>query len=630
MSDMLAAFSTDSRLSAIFQEKMNTEEQRLFVQSFKLYLDHGRDDKAFVVNFEDIWQWMGFSRKDVGKRLLVKSLVQNVDYITNILLFPKDEQNLETNSSKKALRSKVETFSPTDQDTSVPQNGGQNKETIFLTVSAFKKFCIRANTSKAEMVRDYYLKMESILQDYTLELMKESLQRAQESETRIRTLESAALESESKMKEIQTQASMERHKALLAGYSRNRLVYILRMITLEDGKFVIKVGSTEDLRGRVNHINSAFGIKVMVLDVFPCENHTGFEYFLHHSAILVNNKYTEAINESRSIETYLMPNQYTLDKLRRYMQTNVKYYMKLTDQNPCEMMAIQQRDKLIEMFQGNPEGLIKCMDLMYRPACQPQPTTNTTTTQSVETQTDPEEIRDRDPELVPAPALATDPALIPAPTTHFQGPILQLYDPTDLTRVARVIDGLMQATRDIPGTTLRNIKEAVAHKTVYHGYRWNLIPRNTPDPTQALQIGPTVETQRRKTGYIAQVTPDKARVVRVYALQKDAAKEVNQHVSLISNAVKYGTLTRDHYWIPWDDLASEMQETYLSQHALPSLPSKARGTEIHKIDPASGEIVHTYPSFQALYVQKGITTKAIKHASETQAPYKGFYWSVVT
>jgi len=46
-----------------------------------------------------------------------------------------------------------------------PINGGQNKETILLTINTFKKFCLKAGTKKADEIHDYYIKLEELLHE---------------------------------------------------------------------------------------------------------------------------------------------------------------------------------------------------------------------------------------------------------------------------------------------------------------------------------------------------------------------------------------------------------------------------------------------------------------------------------
>jgi phage anti-repressor protein len=42
---------------------------------------------------------------------------------------------------------------------------GMNKEQIMLTVNTFKKFCLKANTKKADEIHDYYIKLEELLHE---------------------------------------------------------------------------------------------------------------------------------------------------------------------------------------------------------------------------------------------------------------------------------------------------------------------------------------------------------------------------------------------------------------------------------------------------------------------------------
>jgi hypothetical protein len=56
--------------------------------------------------------------------------------------------------------------------------GGSNKETILLTVNCFKEFCMEAKTKQAKKVRQYYIKIESIQNEYNFKKLK--LEREQE------------------------------------------------------------------------------------------------------------------------------------------------------------------------------------------------------------------------------------------------------------------------------------------------------------------------------------------------------------------------------------------------------------------------------------------------------------------
>jgi hypothetical protein len=61
------------------KEKFNTYEQQLFVSSFYCYLNY--DDKIdFVIDLDNVWQWLGFSQKVNAKCVLEKNFIKNSDY----------------------------------------------------------------------------------------------------------------------------------------------------------------------------------------------------------------------------------------------------------------------------------------------------------------------------------------------------------------------------------------------------------------------------------------------------------------------------------------------------------------------------------------------------------------------
>ena len=60
------------------KESFSTEEQQLFISSFYCYLNFRSDD--FVVDLDNIWNWLGFTRKDSAKKCLEKYFKNETDY----------------------------------------------------------------------------------------------------------------------------------------------------------------------------------------------------------------------------------------------------------------------------------------------------------------------------------------------------------------------------------------------------------------------------------------------------------------------------------------------------------------------------------------------------------------------
>lgn len=122
------------------KENFSETEQQMFIQSFSMYLNHNQENE-YIINLDDVYKWIGFSRKMDCKKLLLKNFEENKDY------------KIIKGSSSNDLYEHVEKV-----------HGGQNKETILMNIKTFKKLCMKASTKKADEIHDYYIKMETILQ----------------------------------------------------------------------------------------------------------------------------------------------------------------------------------------------------------------------------------------------------------------------------------------------------------------------------------------------------------------------------------------------------------------------------------------------------------------------------------
>ena len=129
-----------SKLVNKIKENFTNNEQQIFLTSFYCYLTYN-PTKDFVIDFDSVWKWCGFARKDNAKRLLEKHFTENINYCINKLAPPIGGASFEN------------------------MHGGQNKDQIMLNVNTFKKFCLKANTKKADEIHNYYIKLENILQE---------------------------------------------------------------------------------------------------------------------------------------------------------------------------------------------------------------------------------------------------------------------------------------------------------------------------------------------------------------------------------------------------------------------------------------------------------------------------------
>ena len=358
-------YVNDDRFNALLAARMTGKQQKVFVESFKMFLEHGSDDTAFVIDLDKVWGWMGFARKDHAKRLLTKHFNENDHYI---IAFPD---------------AKVST-APTDHSLVAPQlggalsvqNGGQNKETVLMTVNTFKKLCMRANTAEADNVQNYYVTMEGVLHSYMITCIEES---ADQADALRQQLEAAVYD-----------GSMERSKALVAAYPKRSLVYAIQMLDLGD-YIVVKIGSSDDFPDRFPKITSEFEVNAKVLNVWPCEKNREFEKDLHNHARLLSCQYTDVINptavKKTSTETFkIKKTAYNGIKLiidrsvRKYRTRDAAELALLVREkelqneadrikneanrikNHAELLKIQSR--VADMFQDDPSGFAPALALL--------------------------------------------------------------------------------------------------------------------------------------------------------------------------------------------------------------------------------------------------------------------------
>jgi hypothetical protein len=69
----------ENKLITKIKNTFSESQQQIFVGSFYAYLNYD-SKKEFVIDFDSVWKWTGFSRKDPAKRVLEKNFVIDVDY----------------------------------------------------------------------------------------------------------------------------------------------------------------------------------------------------------------------------------------------------------------------------------------------------------------------------------------------------------------------------------------------------------------------------------------------------------------------------------------------------------------------------------------------------------------------
>jgi len=206
------------------KENFNDNQQQLFVASFYCFLNYDKK-KDFVIDFDNVWKWLGFSRKDAAKRLLENFFTIDIDY-------------------------KVKKVAPPicgARSVSVEnQHGGQNKETIMLNINTFKKFCLKADTKKADEVHDYYIKLEELLQETVNEESSELRLQLSNKEEEKNKLEEEHKKSVDEIEKLNKQL----HKRYQPRIITEEKFVIYLLVAYINGKTIYIIGKTADITKR--------------------------------------------------------------------------------------------------------------------------------------------------------------------------------------------------------------------------------------------------------------------------------------------------------------------------------------------------------------------------------------------
>jgi phage anti-repressor protein len=594
----------DDELVRIMKENMTAEEERIFMISHYLYLKHGKNNKAFVVDFDNVWNNVGFTQKVNAKRLLEKKFQQNIDY--QIVFFPKEE--LHHN-----------------------QGNGRQKEQILLTMDCFKGFCMFSETEKAKEIRTYFIKIESIMHEYVYarELALKNKNEALKNKNEGLEHKNEALEHA--LQVSQTETAMKRHEVLIDSNKNKWVVYFCKIHNHEEGGFILKIGETTHIKNRIDALRCDFGANVILLDVFVCENSIKFEKALHNSPELLQYRYKnlQRKNKKFSTEAYHIPNQKEYEKIVKYASAEMSNY------NNIEIAKIRIEEKKIDLGASlatickNYDEVMNILNKLQSPF-----SSITNMNKNIENETISNNVENEsDDHVEEEPAneeIETDNNIAVPMTANATGPIVQTYHKDDLHRVVRVYNSITEATREFnynnKTASFTAIKKAFLYKTIYLDHRWHFISnRQEPNLHEPRNIGQTVITQEKNQGQVAMLNIDKTKVIKVFELAKDAAKEILQHPSAMCSAIKHSSPLNGHYWLRWENVDASLQDDFLQSNILPNKKTNVRGIKIQQLHPTTNAVIKTFASYTDIQKELKISIKKIKELVENNETYHGKY-----
>ena len=494
-----------SKLIEKVKNNFTNYEQQLFLSSFYCYLKYDSKND-FVIDLDNVWNWLGFSQKIKAKQMLEKNFTINKDY--KLLLYHEVKQ---TNQPK----------------------GGHNKEIFMLNIETFKKFCLKAGTKKADEVHEYFIKLENIMFEITKEECNE--------------LKQQVMQLENKNKDTEEKVIKQNEKTLLEKFSyKCSLVYIIKVKTYENGEYVVKIGySDKGITYRYNEHKTSYD-ECILLNCFLVDKSKDFEGFLHSHNLIYPNKCNTLEKHEKENELFLIGKNLTYKILLKIIEDNIDNYNYRVKELLLENQLLNQKlnttqnitqtinnDEVSELKQMIKQLLNKVSSLEQSN----QEIINKLNSQQTKITTG---FNEQLPSL---------------------GPRVQKINPEtmQLIKVYESVTEVMNENKDIKRPS---INKAVQENTIYCGFRWLLVERNL-DPNIINNISPTKQTRSQNTGYIAQINKEQTEIVNIFIDRKTAAIENGfESASALDNPFKNFTLSKGFYYKLYEDCENDLREIF--------------------------------------------------------------------
>ena len=594
-----------TKLNGNYQSKMiekiknnfNSYEQQLFLASFYCYLQYDSKND-FIIDLDNIWKWLGFSQKVRAKELLIKNFNEDIDYVKSLSL--KGKQTVKT-------------------------KGGQNKEIFMLNIDTFKKFCLKSCTKKADEIHEYFIKLENMMFEITMEeseeLKKQLLKVENDKNEEIKEIEKESndlkLELQQKNKEyennLKNEKILERQKILLNEYSNiGNIIYIIKVKTFENKEYIIKIGeSRKGILDRYNEHKTKYE-ECLLLDCFLVQRSKDFEFFLHNHEQVRGNRVNNLKGHEKELELFLIGKNLSYQILLNIINNNIKYFNdNYTDIKKLEL-EIEQLKLILEVKETkNEHSLIQ--ELFQ-------------TVKNLSCKID--NIENNNKEI-----LNKLNSMQTKTTTNFNeplvtlGPRLQKINPETL-QIVKVYESVSEVMKENHFIKRPSINKAVIQNTIYHGFRWLFVDREL-NPNIIHKIIETKPLQKNQNlGYIAKVNKDKTEIINIYLDRKTASNLNNcKSGASLDDPVKKGKIHNGFYYILYDkcdlDLINNFQE-YKNQSKEPILYKNGVG-QFDKTNNLIREFICKYDVIKILK----ISDKTLAKALDNNILYNDYYFRYI-
>ena len=549
----------------------NTYEQQMFLSSFYCYLNY--NDADYVIDLDNVWEWMGFQQKYHAKHLLEKYFCNNNDY---------------------------KIFAPELAGAKKEGRGGHNKEVISMTIRTFKLMCLKAGTKKSNEIHEYYVKMEKVIQEVVIEECKtlsDQLRNIQ-----ITNANDVAKKEADYQIKLKKQKELEKEKVLLNQFTMHiPIVYIVRVKTFESGEYIVKIGeSRRGIVGRYNEHKSKYP-ECVLLDVFVVQQSKDFESYIHNHPKIRCNQVKDMEKHENEHELFLVGKNLTYQILLDTINSQIDNYQEYgTKKIELEIEKL----KVIAMNHDSP-AMVELIESNKR----------------IEESNKQLHARINNLESMIEKLVEARPVKI---QTGFQeplstlGPRVQKINP-DTMQLIKVYESATEVMNEDRSIKRPSLSKAVLENIVYNGFRWLFVERDM-DATILHNLQPTRPTIAKNMDYVAKMNADQTEILNVYLDRKTAALMNGYSMSGLDNAVKKGTQTQGFYYKLYSECDENVVQNFTEIYGKDVLLYKD-GLGMYN---ENGELVKEYKCKYDCIKLERMSDKTLAKAMSEDKSYNGY------
>ncbi|KAG5187430.1 BRO family, N-terminal domain-containing protein [Tribonema minus] len=385
-------------------------------------------------------------------------------------------------------------------------------------------------------------------------------------------------------RDFKAKEELRMHNMFTEAHEGCSVVYLGKICRKGDATLV-KIGSTSTLKQRCKTLTREYGGSFTVFEVFPVSRNLEFERFmqLHHK--LKKHRYREDIVDGKkSTEVFLLDDD------------TISLLVNIGRKNAPRFVKGKVHEELLHLH-AKVDALADAMGV-----------------ELPEKDSAPSGLAEHDTGEAGEKAI---------------GNKIQRYS-ADGKTLLHTYSQLCKATRDttlpesVSASSLRN---AIYDGCAYKGFRWAYLNRDLPDDT-VQELKETTPSKKYKTGLIAELSADKASVLKVYRNRSTVAEGLGyQSVTSFFTQMEAGNAVGKAglYYQPWDELSNELRMSYDGD--LPNAKQN-HATEIEQLDPVTGAVVARHGSQEHVCAKIAVSLRTLQSAINGDLVLREFKWRV--